>query len=667
MRLARWLTVLASLTCPLWSPSAALAQWAPDGVVVCDDPSAQAWPHAVTDGSGGAFVLWQDRRSSTPDALYLQHLTASGTIAAGWPVNGEPIITAHYLNWLTVISDGQGGVLVGFADSRDLNFVTGVDAYCIRILGDGSVAPGWIPSGTPVCTAPTDQFGPSIVSDGSGGVLAVWSDKRNGTANEMIYGQHLTSDGSIASGWERDGVIIDDTPNSGGGGKYNPIPVADGAGGMIVIWSDTRHYALTGLDIYAQRISGAGEFFDTWRSIGDPICTLPGLQHAEAAVPDGAGGAFVTWVDAGMDPNLFQYDIYLSRIRGNSRVATGWPTNGLVLSDAPGTQQAPYLAVDGLGGVIVAWDDRGPGGTGAHATRVLANGSIPSGWVANGNPVVLPPGVDPRIAGDGAGGAFVLLTTYRDNHPSEYIMRLGPDGGPSPGWPGAGRLVENNPTGWDGDRSLAPDASGGAFVVWNRLEGNGNIYAQHFPHDLPVAALPSLTSASAEPGIAMLAWFVSGGLDPGSSVERQDAGADWVPVGAPTDDGVGHLTFEDRGVPAGHHGYRLRYRLNGTEGVTDAAWVDVPATAGLSLAGFLPNPARGALPVSFSLPNGEPARLELFTIGGRRVAAREVGSSGAGTHVLPMQPAEALPGGVYWLRLTQGARSLTTKGIVLGR
>ncbi len=53
----------------------------------------------------------------------------------------------------------------------------------------------------------------------------------------------------------------------------------------------------------------------------------------------------------------------------------------------------------------------------------------------------------------------------------------------------------------------------------------------------------------------------------------------------------------------------------------------------LELEGARPNPAvAGQLTVAFTLPNAEPARLELIDVSGRRLAARDVGSLGPGRH-----------------------------------
>ena len=94
-------------------------------------------------------------------------------------------------------------------------------------------------------------------------------------------------------------------------------------------------------------------------------------------------------------------------------------------------------------------------------------------------------------------------------------------------------------------------------------------------------------------------------------------------------------------------------------------WVDVPSSTVLALAGFRSNPAWKDLGVTFSLPDGAPARLELFDTSGRRMATHEVGSLGAGSHVVTLGEDRRLAPGVYLLRLSNGSQSLTARAVIL--
>jgi hypothetical protein len=123
--------------------------------------------------------------------------------------------------------------------------------------------------------------------------------------------------------------------------------------------------------------------------------------------------------------------------------------------------------------------------------------------------------------------------------------------------------------------------------------------------------------------------------------------------------------YEDTRVTAGaRYGYRLGVMEAGREVFLGETWVDVPATLQLSLA-FRSNPTREDLGVAFSLPDASPARLELFDVGGRRIASREVGTLGAGSHIVTLGDGRRFAPGVYLLRLSQGTRSLKARGVVV--
>ena len=117
------------------------------------------------------------------------------------------------------------------------------------------------------------------------------------------------------------------------------------------------------------------------------------------------------------------------------------------------------------------------------------------------------------------------------------------------------------------------------------------------------------------------------------------------------------IAWTDRSVVAGsRYGYRLVDDLGRTHGET---WVDVPSTHRLALAGTRPHPARAGALVMLSLPRRAPARLDVLDITGRRVAAREVGALGPGTHAVRIAELDRLPAGVYLLRLVQGGESVS--------
>ena len=187
-------------------------------------------------------------------------------------------------------------------------------------------------------------------------------------------------------------------------------------------------------------------------------------------------------------------------------------------------------------------------------------------------------------------------------------------------------------------------------------------------HNLVDEATPvamSLVSAQADPERVRLTWYAASGVAV-ATVYRSVAAGRWSALGQVAVDGSGQLVYEDRAVtPGGRYGYRLGVVEEGREVFAGETWVEVPLAARFALGGVSPNPASRQLAVTFSLPDAAPARLEAFDLAGRRVAAREVGAQGGGSHEVRLGEGRDLAPGVYLLRLTRGARVLPARAVIV--
>jgi hypothetical protein len=87
-----------------------------------------------------------------------------------------------------------------------------------------SASAQWQPHGVGVCTANFAQVTPVACSDGAGGVIIAWSDARFGDGLD-IYAQWLDQDG--VPQWTVDGVLVCAAPEA----QTSPVIVTDEAGG----------------------------------------------------------------------------------------------------------------------------------------------------------------------------------------------------------------------------------------------------------------------------------------------------------------------------------------------------------------------------------------------------------------------------------------------------
>lgn len=207
----------------------------------------------------------------------------------------------------------------------------------------------WTADGTAVSSAAGPDSAAAIVSLGSGRSAVVWVE---GAATRRVRARILDVDGAP--------TIPDTYLCTGAGSQGSPAAIADGAGGLIVAWEDTRNGAT---DIYAQRMDGSGNLL--WGTAGVAACTATAEQVKPVLAGYGTGGAIVAWEDhrAGAGPAI----VYAQRISPNATLT--WTIDGIAPAHSPGPQLAPHIAPNGAGGAFLSWDDTN---LGAGSPRVYA-------------------------------------------------------------------------------------------------------------------------------------------------------------------------------------------------------------------------------------------------------------------------------------------------------
>lgn len=327
--------------------------WEQDGVSICVEPNLQDDFTAISDGNGDVIVVWEDWRDGNQD-IYAQKLSSEGITI--WEQNGIAVFKGEGDQYdPAIISDGDGGAFIVWWDisTPDWNILAQ------KIDSKGNVA--W-DSPISVCSAQGNQGAPAIVTDGNGGAFCVWADYRNDPSfltTAQLYAQHITADGKIL--WTKDGILINElianqqqhnciSDGTGGfivtwwddrdifadiyaqrvnadgiilwdkkgipicvegGMQQNPMLVTDGVGGAIAYWIDFRDDIgnTTEDAIYAQRMDANGKVL--WNENGVPICVAKKEQISPQAIPIGTGSAIVVWSDArGKD-----HDIYIHRVQ----------------------------------------------------------------------------------------------------------------------------------------------------------------------------------------------------------------------------------------------------------------------------------------------------------------------------------------------------------------
>ncbi len=412
--MAHALLILVVLVTPRFA--SAQCDLTENGTVVKNGPGVvEDQPRIVGDGAGGSFVCWSDASNGTDLDVFVAHLDATGTLTAGWPIDVTPHPIPGDQHQVRMVADGTGGVYVAWTDER-----TGypADIYGVRLTNTGSVVSGWGASvsagagGIPICGVVGRQDNPNMVLASDGTLLVAWIDGRNSDPLSIqdVYAQKMSPNGSqlwggnamqasafhpadgppaIASDGNRGVYIafesqgggylqamnssgvpqlgsglefVNSTSNSAGG---LPVLVADGNGGVIIAYLIVNG---TTSDLGASKFTAAE---NVWNAV---VCGANGNQTRPALVPDGLGGAIITWLDD-RSGALMEY---ASRILPDGTLPPGWPMNGLQVTPSPVLAYSVDvlgIAADGSGGATLAWAV--PQGNGDIYTRgVYYNGCL---------------------------------------------------------------------------------------------------------------------------------------------------------------------------------------------------------------------------------------------------------------------------------------------------
>lgn len=449
----------------LWSPLAPLVF-----VTLLNAPAHAAWPHdpsinlRVTsnapnstigstadcpDGNGGFFVAWEYYPllgGSTQ--IFLQHITASGTYATGWPTNGIPVASNPAATQFSpsICPDGAGGVFVTWTDGRTGNS----DIFIQRITSVATVASGWPAGGVEVSYDFHNEISSVVSADASGGAFVAWTLIYSGSDVDT-YIAHTTGAGSVTSAvsvsntFQSEHLLDMVTDRSGNGFvaytfdssatlasvrvmKYDTSLTPGWSGGFWQAYANPLDVNVTTARLC---LDGAG---DLLLAASGTLLSQKVLVYAAAHI----GGTLPvrTWISTDNSDFFQLYGVtadpgggwYLSyahgfpledarviRIRGDGQVAYPWPSTspqGFALDDGTGTGASyPFVCGDGVNGALVSFVAANT----TFGTRLEEDESFAPGWARAHT--VLSDAAQPAlrdIVTDTQGGGYAIWLDSRD-------------------------------------------------------------------------------------------------------------------------------------------------------------------------------------------------------------------------------------------------------------
>jgi hypothetical protein len=436
-------------------------------------------PKATGDGAGGAIVVYQDVKGSQRD-FYTQRISADGRnlwgdrgaligstqsesygfpvfdivadgtggVVIAWPdlspnqfrstkyvtkvsSQGEVLWRRDFVSFDRLISDGAGGAIIAFDHSIGAD-VIGYDEtsfVLVRIDSQGNC-----PWGIQGISTRRQRYWPSslrVVSDGSGGVIAIWEEMEGQvvpTPPSATYTSRIKAQGIDAKGnalWGDNGIILSTNPENTIFDE--PSIASDGSGGAIVAWHQYPSGKVVGgspewflQDILVQRIDSEGKIL--WSVGGVPLGIVRAAElagpHTPLVVSEGSGGAIVMWED--LRNGLVS--IYAQKVTADGTPV--WQAGGVKVLYVKSNASLAFrqIVADGQGGAIVSCLFN-------EAGRILVQKLDSSGetvWPSSG--VVVPRGDTTNycLSADGQGGAIV---SWGVGDPGKsYIQRVSPEG-----------------------------------------------------------------------------------------------------------------------------------------------------------------------------------------------------------------------------------------------
>jgi len=629
------------------------ASWVADGIPVCLPIGQQDQPAVVSDGAGGAIIVWRDSRAPVNTKIYVQRVDADGNLL--WLNEGMPVCAAaNSQSTPHMVSDGSGGVIVAWHDFRSGSTA---DIYAQRIDSNGIIQ--WTATGVAVCTGQTSLVIGRMIPDGAGGAIIAWHDRRDFTNG--VFAQRISSDGAVM--WTVNGVTV----CSETGHQQNPSLASDGANGAIVVWQDARTDAN---DIYAQRIDASGAA--VWTAGGIAVCNASNTQIAPRIVPDGVGGAIVSWSD---NRYIVYFSIFAQRVSASGSAL--WMANGIAISSAMNDQIYCQIVPVGSGEAIIMWEDERNGANtwDIYAQKVDTTGAV--SWTANGIVICAATGnqTDVQLVPDNAGGAVAVWEDARGgtDNIDVYAQRIYGDGALH--WTADGEAV-CSATGSQSAPQIASDGWSGAHVAWmDPRSGTTYVYCQRIDgagNTVVATLLQSYSADWSDKGVR-IDWTLSE-IDEGADfIVSRAAGPSMdfseIPSGGITREDLSFSFIDTECESGATYYYRVDLRNDtGLMLLFETGPVETPPAA-LTLYQNHPNPFNPSTTIRYHVTERCRVALEIYSVSGDLVARLYDGYREKGTYAASWNGCDGrgiqMSSGVYLYRLRAGKETLSRKMILL--
>jgi hypothetical protein len=446
MNLRIWL--ITEIVALAFSATAAHAGWGAAPVTITATTASIPAVEGCPDGSGGAFVAWQEASSFDAGVLRVHHILPRGDLDASWPASGAIAsdVVAERAE-LVALPDRTGGVYLVWKEPDSL--------YATRIDEHGAIMAGWPSRGMSLDDVDDFYSGlrPSVIEDGAGGFYVAWQ------ASYRAAVAHLGPSSTGTFGWPE---MVRHYP-----AFFLQLALAPD-GGVFLTMAQSGSWRL-------RRLQSDGFNSSGWQPEG--ISLLSSGQSTVTLSPDERGGVFLLVGS----PGATHFETRLFRRQGDGAPAPDWPESGVPVPFGPYVfagfhpDVAYRLVPDRQGGVMVGMGEEGVD----NSTRLDLALCSPDASCRFAGSLWPPFGAEMVASGD---GRFFSAVFHANGAQSPFdsdafiqVSRCCDAAAPV--------LREEHPeTGirWYGDIALASTEDGGAVFFWSQVRDHVGLFARRF-------------------------------------------------------------------------------------------------------------------------------------------------------------------------------------------
>ncbi len=380
----------------------------PEGIQISSDANLEDSPFVASDGTD-FFVAWGDRRQLSESSIdvFGARISATGEVL---DPDGFTISTAVDNQYLNGLAFGGDHYLAVWSDRR--NGTAEADIYGARISRDGTVME---PEGLPIDTAERAQLEPAVAA-GDDAYLVCWSGPLQESGSH-IQCRAMGFDGAVVEGEPR---VLDPA----NGDQRWPGMSFDGDH-FVIVWRGPGVTEPSRGDVYGVRVTQELTVVET----GAVLVRDSFWEEESPEIACGDGSCLTLWKETPYPINPSEDDILGVRTGNDMSLLDATP---IPLSTSASNQDEIAVAFNGAHYLVVWRDDRDAYDTG-H--QLFGARVAPSGEVLDTDAVLVSEGAvnphNPRVSSDGVD----FLAVWDDDRSEEtdaasdiYATRVRADG-----------------------------------------------------------------------------------------------------------------------------------------------------------------------------------------------------------------------------------------------